>query len=69
MKRYNATCPICGKINKNVYLDETDGWMECEGCYTKVRTRGSSTTIKVPVFTSEQLTKLVKDGKFAAGQY
>lgn len=32
MKKYKAKCPICGTVNKNLYLDETGGWMECEHC-------------------------------------
>lgn len=68
MKRYNVKCPICGKENKDLYLEETSGWMECEGCYTKVRVRETGKTVRVPVFTPEQLTRLARDGKYAAGQ-
>ena len=25
-------CPICGKLNKNLILEETDGLFECECC-------------------------------------
>ena len=32
MKQYDVTCPICGTVNKNLYLDETGGWMICEKC-------------------------------------
>lgn len=31
MKLYAVKCPCCRTINK-VYLEETDGWMECENC-------------------------------------
>lgn len=24
--------PVCGKVNRSLYLEETDGWMECEYC-------------------------------------
>ena len=32
MNTYDVKCPHCGHINKNLYLEETDGWMECEKC-------------------------------------
>ena len=32
MKEYDAECPVCGAINHGVFLEETDGWMECERC-------------------------------------
>ena len=32
MKSYDLCCPICGAVNRGLYLEETDGWMECEKC-------------------------------------
>ena len=32
MFAYDATCPHCGHRNIDMYLEETDGWMECENC-------------------------------------
>ena len=32
MKSYDLRCPICGAVNRGLYLEETDGWMECEKC-------------------------------------
>lgn len=32
MKRYDVNCPNCGRMNRNLYLEETEGWMECESC-------------------------------------
>lgn len=37
MKRYDVKCPVCGTVNKELYLDETDGWMECEHCHNDVQ--------------------------------
>lgn len=31
MKQYSIKCPYCGAINK-VYLEESEGWMECDQC-------------------------------------
>ena len=32
MQGYDVCCPACGHINQHVYLEETDGFMECEKC-------------------------------------
>lgn len=32
MKTYNINCPNCGKLNKNLLLEDSNGWMECEEC-------------------------------------
>jgi len=29
---YDKTCSYCGTINKNLWLGETEGCMECEYC-------------------------------------
>ena len=28
MNTYDVKCPVCGTVNHNLYLEETDGWME-----------------------------------------
>ena len=35
MKQYDVTCPVCGTLNKGLFLEETDGWMECVHCHRK----------------------------------
>jgi len=32
MNQYDMRCPVCGKVNHQLLLEETDGWMECEYC-------------------------------------
>ena len=32
MKMFDVECPVCGKVNRNLFLTETDGWFECERC-------------------------------------
>ncbi len=32
MFMYMRNCPICGKENRGLLLEETKGWMECEVC-------------------------------------
>ena len=37
MKTYNICCPHCGTINRDLYLEETGGSMECERCHLVTR--------------------------------
>ena len=55
MQLYNVKCPICGTINHNLYLEETNGWMECDHCRQTVKVLQFVTEKKVPVFTPQQL--------------
>ena len=32
MRSFDVRCPICGQLNKSLLLEDSDGWMECEGC-------------------------------------
>lgn len=51
MKKYDCECPICGWLNKNLYLEETNGWMECEHCSSVVQVVRYINLRKVPVIT------------------
>ena len=37
MKSYDIKCPVCGTVNHSLFLQETDGWLECENCGTECR--------------------------------
>ena len=37
MKAYDIRCPVCGTVNYSLFLQETDGLMECENCGTVSR--------------------------------
>ena len=37
MRAYDAVCPICGHRNIGLYLEETNGLMECEKCGRIIR--------------------------------
>ncbi|MCD8379128.1 MAG: translation initiation factor 2 [Lachnospiraceae bacterium] len=54
----DVKCPICGTVNHNLYLDETDGWMECECCKNVTCLMENLRTKKVPVFTGKQLAQM-----------
>ena len=32
MRKYDRVCPVCGRLNRELYLEETEGMMECEQC-------------------------------------
>lgn len=32
MRLYSASCPVCGHRNRKLYLEDSEGWMECEAC-------------------------------------
>lgn len=59
MSSYDVKCPQCGKLNKHLYLEETDGWMICEQCGKTYRAMNFNKCVKVPVFTGKQLVAIV----------
>ena len=50
MKKYDAKCPKCGTMNHSLYLDETDGWMECEHCHETVQVQEFVGMVRLPVY-------------------
>ena len=34
MRKFNAICPVCGRMNRQLFLEETYGSFECEDCGT-----------------------------------
>lgn len=61
MKAYDENCPICGKMNHGLYLEETDGWMECEYCHSATQILKYRKTVKIPVYSGSQLMRLYKE--------
>ena len=60
MKTINVKCPVCGTVNHNLYLEETEGWMECENCGRAVRvTNRFEKHLKIPVFTVDQHSRTI----------
>ena len=55
MEKTDVTCPICGTVNRDLYLEETDGWMECEHCKQTVQVLKFAADKKVPLYTPQQL--------------
>ena len=57
METYDVRCPICGELNYNLYLEATDGWMECEHCHQVVQILVYAKTKPIPVYTGRALAE------------
>lgn len=55
MKTYDVICPVCGHKNYSLYLEETEGWMECEHCNTVTKPLSKQTSIRIPKITMSSL--------------
>ena len=58
MKRYTCECPVCGTINKELYLEDSQGWYVCEKCDTSVQAMEVVKRVCLPVYTPEQVVRL-----------
>lgn len=56
----NVKCPICGTINYHLYLEETNGWMECERCGNLTCSIADQKMKYIPVLTKQQLREMVR---------
>lgn len=51
MNTYDVKCLVCGVVNHSLFLEETDGWMECEHCgHTAKYCWEPQTKKQIPVF-------------------
>lgn len=60
LKRYTKICPICATVNKDLYLEETNGWMECEKCHNIVKVIEFEKMVRIPVYSTYALTKYLE---------
>ena len=56
---YDVVCPVCGRINRSLYLEETEGWMECEYCGNSTQDLSFQKMVKIPVIRMDQVTKIM----------
>ena len=56
---YDVACPICGRINRSLYLEETEGWMECEYCGNSSQDMSFQKTVRIPMIRMDQLSKMM----------
>ena len=55
MRTYDAECPVCGTRNSGLFLEETEGWMECRACRSIVNVRRKA--VPCPAFGPEKPAK------------
>jgi len=55
VKTYDVKCPVCGRINRGLYLEETEGWMECEKCGSDIRVQNSNYQNLIPVYALKKI--------------
>ena len=60
MKMYDVKCPVCGAVNKGLYLEETRGWMICEKCKNESMQYDIARQYsqKVPLLTKENIADI-----------
>ena len=56
---YDVACPVCGRINRSLYLEETEGWMECEYCGNSTQDMSFQRTVRIPMIRMDQLSKMM----------
>ena len=56
---YDVICPVCGRINRSLYLEETEGWMECEYCGNSSQDMSFQKTVRIPMIRMDQLSKMM----------
>lgn len=60
MERYDVKCPFCETLNRNLDLEDSKGWMECEHCKNAVKVFGVLPDKKIPVYTGKQVAAIFK---------
>lgn len=55
MRTYDVKCPICGTVNRALYLEETEGWMECDHCRNATKVQLTEEHKLIPVYAVKRL--------------
>ena len=61
MKTYDCECPGCKAMNRNLFLNDADGWFECINCGTVSRPVDFRYHCKMPVYDLSQLRSIMKN--------
>lgn len=61
MRLYDAECPVCGTKNHGLFLEETEGWMECQACRSIVNVKRDA--VPCPPFETGELATR-KEGRW-----
>lgn len=60
MKMYDVECPECKAMNRNLYLDDTDGWFECIECGHISKPLDYTYYYKIPCLDLSQVAEYVR---------
>ena len=66
MTAYDVTCPHCGHMNIGIYLEDTDGWMECEKCDHLHQFTEFAREVQIPVYRMDNMPKEILNRTQAA---
>ena len=55
---YDVACPVCGRINRSLYLEETEGWMECEYCGNSSQDLSFRKKARIPTFGKDRKKRI-----------
>lgn len=56
---YDAKCPVCGKLNKDMYLEETEGRFVCDKCGSEIEIPRFKKPKRIPIYDSRTLVALI----------
>lgn len=62
MEKNEIYCPICGHLNKDLQLENTNGWLTCGKCGNTVQLLAYEKKKQIPIYTLEQIAKRVAAG-------
>lgn len=54
---HDVKCPLCGTENKNLILDETDGWFVCEKCDNEIMLPQYGKKTMIPLYDFKTLAR------------
>ena len=60
MEHFDVKCPICGTVNKDLYLNETEGRYICECCHSEQQIAKFIRTKRIPLLNTQQLVALAQ---------
>ena len=58
---YDAKCPVCGKLNKDMYLEETEGRFVCDKCGSEIEIPRFKKPKRIPIYDSRTLVALINN--------
>lgn len=59
--QYNIKCPLCGEENKNLLLEETNGWFVCDKCKNEIMLPQYSKKQRIPLLNEKILKEMFQN--------